>query len=622
MSTPNGRTDARTILAHAERIGVLGSPSSTGEIQLDILGTAAGKKLVGELALFQYKQDGADHYALGQITEIRLQNVWHEDPTMRSLVRQHGRVDPVSERQDTHQGNMMVSAVFQRDSGAYASSSMGTVPPTGTTITLARDEILDELLQAYHDQLFYLGNVYGSEPKLPMWFKHFGSGEGGAGEAYHIGIFGKTGSGKSVLAKMLLLGYARHREMGLLVIDPQGEFSNSLSGDDHDEFDLRMKSVCSRLGRKVVLINVNELTLDRWDLFRELILASSLLLQQLPIGTPEVRERAAEEIIARLRRDRIKLTELSDEKAFQSAWRALSDTDAQKRIYLSPGPLARFAAQVADANPKEIYAQVWKPLTALFDERRPRARSVDSVLADLFGGQSGRRPLVVVDLLKPKGPSPSVDSGQASMFESSNDDDGGSNILWNEGIQALIIARLLDGIQSAAERAYREGETLNTLVLLDEAHRLAPRETPGSDYQGRIRANLIDAARTTRKYGLGWLFISQTLASLHREIINQMRIYFFGFGLAMGTEFQALRELVGGPGADLSLYQSFRDPHSAFSNESRQYSFMTSGPVSPLSFSSTPLFFNVFNTPKAYFDANTDTFKANTPSFVGNGAHP
>lgn len=622
MSINNGHKDASAILAQAERIGVLGSPSSTGEIQLDILGTAASKKLVGELALFQYQQDGADHYALGQITEIRLQNVWHEDPTMRSLVRQHGRVDPVSERQDTHQGNMMVSAVFQRGSNSYSPSSMGTVPPTGTPISLARDNILDELLQTYHDQLFYLGNVYGSEPRLPMWFKHFGNGAGGAGEAYHIGIFGKTGSGKSVLAKMLLLAYARHSEMGLLVIDPQGEFSSGLGGNDHDEFDLRMKSVCSRLGRKVTLINVNELTLDRWDLFRELILASSLFRQQLPIGTQEVRERAAEEIISRLRRNRIKLTELPDENAFQSAWQAISDTEAQKRIYLSASPLARFAAQVADANSDEIYARVWKPLTALFDERRPGARSVDSVLADLFTGQSGRRPLVVVDLSKPKGPSPSGDKGQASMFESDDDDAGARSILWNDDIQALVIARLLDGIQSAAEAAYREGETLNTLVLLDEAHRLAPRETPGSDYQNRIRTNLIDAARTTRKYGLGWMFISQTLASLHREIINQMRIYFFGFGLAMGTEFQALRELVGGPGTDLSLYQSFRDPHSAFSNESRQYSFMTTGPVSPLSFSSTPLFFNVFNTREAYLDANEDTFEANTPSFAGNGARP
>jgi hypothetical protein len=47
----------------AERIGVIGSPSSTGELALDILGSAVSKKLVGELALFRYLQDTQQHYA-------------------------------------------------------------------------------------------------------------------------------------------------------------------------------------------------------------------------------------------------------------------------------------------------------------------------------------------------------------------------------------------------------------------------------------------------------------------------------------------------------------------------------------------------------------------------------
>ncbi len=108
----------------------------------------------------------------------------------------------------------------------------------------------------------------------------------------------------------------------------------------------------------------------------------------------------------------------------------------------------------------------------------------------------------------------------------------------------------------------------------------------------------------TRKYGLGWLFISQTLSSIHTEIIQQLRIFFFGFGLGLGQEFQALRQLVGSSGSALDLYQLFRDPHSAFDVSSRQYSFMTIGPVSPLSFAGTPLFFNAFNTVDAFFEAN------------------
>lgn len=72
----------------------------------------------------------------------------------------------------------------------------------------------------------------------------------------------------------------------------------------------------------------------------------------------------------------------------------------------------------------------------------------------------------------------------------------------------------------------------------------------------------------------------------------------------MGQEFRALSELVGGHGKALDLYQSFRDPHSAFDPASKEYSFMTHGPVSPLSFAGTPLFFNAFNTVEEFLKAN------------------
>lgn len=72
----------------------------------------------------------------------------------------------------------------------------------------------------------------------------------------------------------------------------------------------------------------------------------------------------------------------------------------------------------------------------------------------------------------------------------------------------------------------------------------------------------------------------------------------------MGTEFKALSELVGGRSNALDLYQLFRDPHSSFDISSREYSFMTIGPVSPLSFAGTPLFFNSFNTIEEFRAAN------------------
>ncbi|MBC7241998.1 MAG: ATP-binding protein [Anaerolineae bacterium] len=594
------RKTLEQMIDEAERIGVVGSPSSTTEMSLDILASAVNRKLVGELALFRYHQDGFPHYALGQITEVKLRNIWHEDPTMRSLIRQHGRVDAVSERQDTHLGEMTISAVFSSSSDGYRPSILGTVPATGTPIHLVNDAVLSELLSPYRDQLFYLGRVYGSKPKLPLWFKHFDSGPQGAGEAYHIGIFGKTGSGKSVLAKMILLAYARYPEMALLVIDPQGEFAKDVKGEPvPGRFCLPMKQILSSLQKPSQVYEVRNLVLDRWDLFAQ-ILYESPFFEQLSIPKSENRQLAAETLADRLRRSKINLKELYTRESFQKAWAILGDDSTQKVFYRSEGSRARFQSMYEQADQNLFYQAYWQPVTQLFREDRAGAQKVETLLMKLFDRAQGRRPLIVIDLSLEHAPSSSLQGSLLPSFAPAP----GDRVFWNDMIQALVIKRLLEGIRVAAEGAYKQNRSLNTLVLMDEAHRLAPREDPESEEKKAVRGILIDAVRTTRKYGVGWMFISQTLSSLHREILEQLRIFFFGFGLGMGTEFKALGELVGGRSKALDLYQLFRDPHSSFDVTSREYSFMTIGPVSPLSFAGTPLFFNAFNTVDDFLKAN------------------
>ncbi|GAH95258.1 unnamed protein product, partial [marine sediment metagenome] len=89
---------------------------------------------------------------------------------------------------------------------------------------------------------------------------------------------------------------------------------------------------------------------------------------------------------------------------------------------------------------------------------------------------------------------------------------------------------MLIKINEQAAKRFKEGGNLNSLVVIDEAHRLAPREKSDDEDIESLKSIFIDAVRTTRKYGLGWMFISQTLSSLHREILNQIRIFIFGFG--------------------------------------------------------------------------------------------
>ena len=588
---PNASKNLDTILGQTERLGVVGSPSSTSELALDILGSAVTRKLVGELALFRFDQDNASHYALGQITEVQLRNIWHEDPTMRSLIRQRGRVDAVSERQDTHLGKMGVSAVFQKGGPAgYEPSILGTVPSTGTLIHIVSDDILDELLRPYQDQIFYLGHVYGSKPKLPLWFKHFDRGPDGAGEAYHIGVFGKTGSGKSVLAKMILSAYARYPKMALLVIDPQGEFAKDMKkGGASGEFQLPLGDMFRSLGKKPYVMTVRNLVLDRWDLFRQ-ILAESRFFRELQIMTQDKVDLACDQLTEAMRKaSGITLARLHENGVFNKAWNLLKQDKVRNKIYAREGAAAeRFKDAVNEANPDELYRDIWLPVARLFMED-PAAgrRKVEDALKWLLDTAEASRPVLIVDVSKEQA----------------------HGLLWNDTIQSLVIKRLLEGLSLIAETMFKEDQSLNALVVIDEAHRLAPRELQREGDAARgVRAVLIDAARTTRKYGLGWLFISQTLSSLHSEIFQQLRILFFGFGLGLGQEYQALRQLIGsgGRGGDtaLDLYKLFRDPHSAFDAASRQYSFMTIGPVSPLSFSGTPLFFNAFNTVEAFLRAN------------------
>lgn len=459
------------------------------------------------------------------------------------------------------------------------------MPPTGTSIVAVSDCVLDELLSPYRDQLFYLGHVYGSAPKLPLWFKHFDRGVEGAGEAYHLGIFGKTGSGKSALAKMILLAYARHPKMALLVIDPQGEFSKDMRGATSvGEFALPVGDVMKELNKQVVVLTVQNLVLDRWELFQQ-ILAESKFFRELQIMTQDKVLTACDQLVDAMIKAKMTLSALHDRASFDRAWNLLKQDKLRNKIYAREGAAAeRFADAVNEADPNDLYNSAWLPVANLFKEDHTGGRrKVEDALKWLLDPEKPSRPVLVVDVSREKA----------------------TGLLWNDTIQALVIKRLMQGVTSVAEQMYQEGQSLNALVVIDEAHRLAPRELPEDDDAARgVRAVLIDAARTTRKYGLGWLFISQTLSSLHTEILQQLRILFFGFGLALGQEFQSLKQLVGSSGTALSLYQLFRDPHCSFDTASKQYSFMTIGPVSPLSFAGTPLFFNAFSTVEEFLVAN------------------
>ena len=69
-----GDTTTGMASVKSTQIGVIGSPSTTSDIEVDILRDAAERKLIGELAYFKFVQDGKPHYAIGQMSEVDLNN--------------------------------------------------------------------------------------------------------------------------------------------------------------------------------------------------------------------------------------------------------------------------------------------------------------------------------------------------------------------------------------------------------------------------------------------------------------------------------------------------------------------------------------------------------------------
>lgn len=577
-------SSVKQIIEGSEKIGVIGSPSSTGELTIDILGTAVDKRLVGNLSIFNYMQEGSQNYALGQIIEIEMKNVWTQDPTMRGLIRLKGRVDPVTERQDTHTALMSISSVFNEKGGIIQQDTFGTVPPTGTFVYQLNQNILNELLKSYQKELFYLGNAYGTAIQLPMWFKHFGNdGVNAAGEAYHIGIFGKTGSGKSYLAKMVLCGYAKHQDMSIFILDPQGEFSSDLKKDQN------LYKIISTYKKTINVYSLHNLVLTGWKLFSKILTSSKFLPYYLNIKAEDNVGYAVNQIIRLLRESisdepKRQLGHVYKREIFNVLWRRLSDNVVIQRIYSTIEAQDRLRLALQTTNLDDAYEE-WEKIGRLFTyDERANAIWIEK-LVEKVNDEKG---VYSIDLSEENVP---------------------KNILWNDTIKNIIIGEFIEKITSVAEVKFKEKKKLNTLVIIDEAHRLAPREKQNDDELDRVKTLLVDAIRTTRKYGLGWLFISQTLSSLDKEIINQIRVYIFGFGLGWGVERQALLEIIGGQTEAMSLYQRFKDPQSSIGEKT--YSFMSYGPISPLSFSGTPLFFNAFKFPEEFQDVN---FKQSRPT--------
>ena len=567
-----------------DSVGLVGSPSTTARVTVDILEDASGESLHGQLVSLTHSLHDSYLIALGTVTEIRTSNRWHEDPNMRGVLKRHGSLPHLSDVGDVRTAEILIQAAYSAESDSpgdgeppiESGGSLTMSPTTGAPVHRVTDDFLRDLLRRHTDELVYLGQIFKMEEvRLPLVLRHFGSFEsGGAGEAYHSGVFGMTGSGKSVFASYILAAQLRHPELAVVIMDPQGQFTSE------EGLPFSLQEWAESQGRSTQTYSISEdlrLPQDAF-LLTDLLGNTRFFSSHLTIRGLENRESAEAEFIQALRRQtgwdeaepevllRAVLTDLRD------------DTQALNRIYSSPNSrqrlLGRLTSILNDQSDFELVLDIFAPLHSLFtatNRQGERRRSLYGVLQSALDPSRSPRAFIILD------------------FSTSRGAEGADDLLDTAPVKARILRIVCRMLNQRAQGLYREGRSLNTLVVFDEAQRFAANE-PDDEPSRELAERLVDYVRTTRKYGLGWMFITQEIGSLRRGIYSQLRVRGFGYGLTSGSELQRLRETIGDPSA-LELYRSFVDPGAI---SPRKFPFMLTGPVSPLSFTGAPVFLSVY----------------------------
>ncbi len=599
-------------------LGITSSPSTTIEIAIDIKEESKLGRILGQMVYVVLEEEGEKILAIGQIISIETQNRWHQDPTFKGVIRLHGSLPHLSGRADNRLAVISVQAAYSLGKEETRGHILSTSPSTGIEVKKMTNAVMGGLMKKYEKDITYIGKVYGTDVDMPFWFRHFDKGAGGAGDAHHIGVFGKSGSGKSVTAAYMLLGYAKNKDkMNILVIDPQKQFYQAKDFPTGFDLETSVKNLGMKFEKYEILKDLY-LPGDEYDLFASLLQKNYFIKRVFQIHSDRENEAAlaiADYLLNLNRQSQGKMGNLNrlDETASKNLMQLLlerfarKDKEASEEETITTGSAtAKTKADTKDkkAKPKSKpseynpYVEMIYSSKNRLDQLVDRLQNVvgDTVLMDdIFakywqpivkyfvatksGGVTKQSIKSVIEKI-------AKDKGNFIILDIS----GEKERLGSENIKAMFVRLIENEIKAIGEEFYAEGKKVNCLIVMDEAHRFIAHDS--SDPQiVALTEEIIDSVRTTRKYGIGYMFITQTIESLDKEILQQTRIFGFGYGLTIGTEIRIIDNLLNNDSA-LQLYRSFIDPSS-----SGRYPFMFFGSVSPLSFTGAPLFIEVYTDP-------------------------
>lgn len=220
-------------------IAVIGSPSTTTRVTLNLLRVAYGQAVYGHMVAFRIDlvdpDTGAERaeLALGTVTSIETVNPAHSPrSTEAQHVAESGQLPALSGNAgDTRGVEVSIEAVFRRDPEADAlaktsrqwlpaGAALSNSPATGTAVTLLDQALVNELMVGVENQRF-LGTLRGTNTLVPYTQRDFSGARGST----HSVVAGATGSGKTGQVYYSLACDLIYDNFGQIIFDPQGQFA-------------------------------------------------------------------------------------------------------------------------------------------------------------------------------------------------------------------------------------------------------------------------------------------------------------------------------------------------------------------------------------------------------------
>lgn len=571
--------------------------------------------IIGKLVYIDLPLGEVIYRAIGTVTNMTTFNKRQTDDNHLYAQSINSIPNTSNKNEDLRKSEFIIQSVFykNKDSNEWKPSqaSLPTSPITSTPVHILTEEVIRELVPAENPAVGFLRGADGAPARILV--SDFGASTG----ATHKAIIGKSGSGKTQVSDFLLAANMIYEQHAILTIDPQGQWSSE------KDMIFPLQNFARALGRRVDVLRVAEdirLPLDEsilgaimeklglWDRFRRM--------------GRDNREAFSREVASRLVH---KNSDDDPRKILSETFQAIANSQsALKRIYAEDNRRTAFQEELLmlaginetpEGDPVviskedeedrefnwETILSAFIPVLSLFSSKNIRGgkrkplSGPNGIFTAFFQArtdQSAPAPYLILDM------SPNHHVNDQASLDENNSELRMQQMLDDDEVKATILTLIFEEVKKASERSYASasGRTLDTQIVFDEGWRYAPDQT--DSYSIRTLSKKLEGyAKDTRKFGIGWTYILQAPSDLNNGIWKQLTSVYAGYGL-MSKDVSMLLDLTEDK-SQVELYKQFIPPLTT-----GDYPFIAFGPISPLIFTTAPMFFNAFNSIDEFLDAN------------------